>query len=138
MLITCLIIVLVTVISTVILQNSRKYEMAVLRSVGATKGRMIVSYLIENLVFIWAIAVVALTVAQFVAPIFTGGVYEGMRELVSAESFEKLAQGADLGTLLQNIGIVFAGATGVVALSLVLACVNIIRFEPLKIFNRQY
>jgi hypothetical protein len=39
---------------------------------------------------------------------------------------------------MQNVGLVFGGTTAVVMLSLVLACVGIVRFQPLKIFSKQY
>ena len=132
------VIVSVTVISTAILQNSRKYEMAVLRSVGMKKSRLILGYLAENLAFVWGITLVSLTAAQFAAHLFTGDVLSGIQSLVSPGMYGQLTEGANLELLLQNVGVVFGGTTGVVALSLVLACVNIVRFEPLKIFNKQY
>ena len=135
---TALIIIAVTIITTLMLLNSRKYEIAVLRSNGAKKSRLILSYLIENLVFIWGISIVSLIAAQFIAPRFTSGVFEGLREMVSPEMFEQLTSVANVSLILQNVGWVFAGATAIVALSLMIACVNIMRFEPLKIFNKQY
>jgi len=81
---------------------------------------------------------VSLIAAQFIAPLFTRGTFDGIRELVSPEMFSQLTGGAGLEMLLRNAGIVFGGTTAVVALSLVLACINIVRFEPLKIFNKQY
>jgi ABC-type antimicrobial peptide transport system permease subunit len=135
---TSFIIIVVTIISTVILLNSRKYEIAVLRSVGMKKRRIITNYLIENLAFIWGISVVSLIAAQFISRIFTGRVFEGIQDLVAPEMFRHLTQGANIELLLQNVGLVFAGTTAVVMLSLILACVNIVRLEPLKIFNKQY
>ena len=133
-----LIIISVTIISTIILLNSRKYEIAVLRSAGMKKSRLVLNYLIEKLAFIWGIAAVSLIIAPFMAKPFTISVFEGIKEFVSVEFFESLTQGINLDLLLKNIGIIFAGTTLVVMLSLVLACINIIRFEPLKIFNKQY
>jgi len=137
LIITLLVIVCMTIFSTAILLNSRKYEIAVLRSTGTKKSRLIINYLIENLTFIWGITVVSLVVAQFILPIFTGKMFENMRGLVSVEMIENLTQGTNID-LFQNIGIVFGGTTAVVILSLILAYINIIRFEPLKIFNKQY
>ena len=131
------IIVCVTIISTIILLNSRKYEVAVMRSVGMKKSRLIINYLIENLVFVWGISVVSLIIAQFIAPILTENIFIGMKDLVSAETFENLTRVSTL-EIWQNIGLVFGGTTAVVMLSLILACINIVRFEPLKIFNKQY
>ncbi len=138
LIIIAFIIICVTIITTVILLNSRKYEMAVLRSVGMKKSRLILNYLIENLIFIWSITAVSLTAAQFIGPIFTNRVFDNMQSMVSVEMFKTLTQGANIELLLQNIGIVFGGMTVFVMLSLVLACINIIRFEPMKIFNKQY
>lgn len=133
-----LVIICVAIISTNILLNTRKYEMAVLRSVGMKKSRLIINYLIENLTFIWSITIVSLIAAQFITPLVTKNVFTGMKELISVEMFENLTQGLNIELMMQNIGIVFGGTTIVIMLSLILACINIIRFEPLKIFNKQY
>jgi hypothetical protein len=133
-----LIIIFVTIIATLILFNTRKYEIAVLRSVGMKKSRLIINYLIEKLTLIWFISIVSLISAQFITRIFTIEVFESIKEFVSVEFFESLTHGLKFELLLQNIGLVFVGTTAVVILSLVLACINIIRFEPLKIFNKQY
>ncbi|MCL1792595.1 MAG: FtsX-like permease family protein [Oscillospiraceae bacterium] len=138
MIITGLILVCVTVITTVILLHGRRYEMAVLRSVGMKKSRLVAGYLVENLAFILGITLAALMAAQIVVPMFTGGVFAGMQKFVSTEMMEKLAGGADLELLLRNAGFVFAGASAAAGLSLVLACVSIVRFQPLKIFGKQY
>ena len=132
------IIVCITIISTIILLNSRKYEIAVLRSTGTKKSRLIMGYLIENLAFIWGISMVSLITAQFLTPIFTANVFAGISELVSPDFFERLTQGKSVMMFMPNAGIVFGGTTAVVMLSLVMACINIVRFEPLKIFNKQY
>ena len=138
MILTDFIIVSVTIISTIILLNNRKYEIAVLRSVGMKRSRIILNYLLENLAFVWGISIVSLVAAQFITPMFTERVFAGISELVSPEFFGKLTQGSNIAMLLQNTGLVFGGTTAVVMLSLVLACINIVRFEPLKIFNKRY
>jgi len=138
MAITGLLIVSVTIISTIISLNSRKYEIAVLRSTGTKKSRLIVSYLIENLVFIWSIAIISLIAAQFISKIFTGNILESIQTLMTAESFDSMTKGLNLELLLKTTGLVFSGTTVVVMLSLILACINIVRFEPLKIFNKRY
>ena len=135
---TGIIILCVTIISTIILLSNRRYEIAVLRSVGMKKSRLILSYLIEKLAFIWGIAVISLIIAPFIARGFTGSIFENIKEFVSAEFFENLTQGVNFALLLQNVGLVFGGTTAVVMLSLILACINIVRFEPLKIFNKRY
>jgi len=132
------ILIVITIISTVILLGNRRYEIAVLRSSGMKKSRLIINYLIEKLAFIWGIAVVSLIIAPFIASPFTVNVFEGIREFVSPEFFENLTQGINFNLLVQNIGLVFGGTTVIVMMSLILACINIIRFEPLKIFNKRY
>ena len=138
MIITAFIIICVTIISTVILLNSRKYEIAVLRSAGMKKSRLILSYLIENLIFIWSVTIVSLIITQFISPLITSNVFIGMREFISVDMFENLTKAANPELLLNNIIFVFGGTTAIVMFSLILACVNIIRFEPLKIFGKQY
>jgi ABC-type transport system, involved in lipoprotein release, permease component len=137
-LIAVMIILCVTIISTVIMLNNRKYEIAVLRSVGMKKSRLIISYLIENLAFLWAITVVTLILAQFIAPVFTNNVFESIKDLVSADIFNSLTAIGNFDIILQNIATVFIGTTAVVMLSLIFAYINIVRFEPLKIFGKQY
>jgi len=132
------IIVIITIIATIILLNLRKYEMAVLRSMGMKKSQFILSYLVENLAFIWGIALAALIAAQFIAPLFTSRMFKNMRDLMSPESFTNLTQSKNLELILQNAGLVFSGITAIVVFALVIACIYIIRFEPLKIFNKQY
>ena len=128
----------VAIISTAILLNARKYEIAVFRSTGMKKSRLMVNYLIENFAFIWGISIFALMIAPFIAKLLLCRIFEGMREFVSGEMLEILAHGSNLELMLKNMGIVFGGTIAVVMLSLILACINIIRFEPLKIFNKQY
>jgi|LSQX01.2.fsa_nt_gb ABC-type antimicrobial peptide transport system permease subunit len=132
------IIICVTIITTIILLSSRKYEMAVLRSVGMKKIRLILFYLIENLIFILSITTISLIIAQFIGPIFTKETLEGMRKFVSTEMYETLTSSSNISLLFKNIGIVYGGMTAAAALSLILTCVNIIKFEPMKIFNKQY
>jgi len=132
------ILIIITTISTMILMNNRKYEIAVLRSAGMKKSRVIVNYLIENLAFIWGLTLIALITAQFISWIFAGMIFRGIQDLLSPEVFKQLTQGINLNLLVQNIGLIFGGTTIIVMMSLILACINIIRFEPLKIFNKQY
>lgn len=136
--ITAFIIICVSIVTTIILINSRKYEIAVLRSVGMKKSRLILNYLIENLNFIWSITAISLIAAQFIGPMFTNRVFENMQSMVSTEIFNTLTRNANIELLLQNAGFVFGGMTVIMVLSLTVACINIIRFEPMKIFNKQY
>ncbi len=131
-------IICVAVIATTIIINSRKYEIAVMRSIGMTKRRILFNYLIENLAFIWSITFAVLIIAQFIGPFYTKNVFESMSSMVSPDVYKNLTKGTNIELLLQNILIVFGGMTVTVIFSLVLTSVNILRFEPLKIFNRQY
>ena len=133
-----LLIILITIITILIMLNIRKYEMAVLRSIGMKKSRLILNYLIEYLVFIWGITLIAFISAQFITPIFSKNVFFDTKNFLSAEIFEQLTKGVNILALFQNMGLVFSGMTAVVMLSLILACINIVRFEPLKIFKNQY
>ena len=131
MVVIAVFIVTVTMIMTVIILNNRKYEIAVLRSVGMKKSRLIISYLAENLAFIWGIAVVSLVSAQAVYYLFLD---RGLKVNVDM----KFMPDSPLPLILQNVGITFGGVTAVAVLSLIFAAVYIVRFEPLKIFNKQY
>ena len=124
-------IVSLTIVLTILLLNSRKYEIAVLRSVGMKKSRLILGYLTENLAFVWGMAAAALVSAQAIYYLF-------LAQGVTGGIDEKFMPDSPLPVLLQNIGITFGGITAVAALSLVFAVVYIVRFEPLKIFNKQY
>lgn len=136
--IIAIILVFMTIFTTIHNLGSRKYEIAVLRSIGMKKGRLILTYLIENLTFVWGITAAALIAAQVIEPIFIKKVFEGIHNMLSPEMLESLTSTAGLNLLFQNIGIVFGGMTVTIILSLVLICINIVRFQPLKIFNKQY
>ena len=138
MIISAFIICFVTCITTIIMLGSRKYEIGVLRSAGMKKSRLIASYIVENLAFIWGITIVSLIIAQLAAPAITAQTFDGLRSFVSPEMFANLTGGANLNYLMRNIALVLGGTTGIVALSLIFACVNVVRYEPLKIFNKRY
>ena len=127
-----------TIFTTMLNFNSRKYEIAVLRSVGMKKSYLIFSYLIENLVFVWGITAAASIVAQIIEPIFIEKVFSSIHNMLTPGILESIASATGLSMIFQNIGIVFGGMTVTVILSLVLTCINILRFQPLKIFNKQY
>ena len=52
-------IVSITAFASIIIINSRKYDIAILRAIGMGKTKIILGYLIEHLVFIWGIFVIA-------------------------------------------------------------------------------
>jgi len=138
MVITVVLLVFVTIITTILLLGTRKYEIAVLRSIGMKKNMLIVSYLVENLVFIWGITAISFIIANFVSPFFTVSIFNGIENMVSPEVYERIVGGFDIADIMLNFVIVFGGSTFIVLLSSLLSCVNILRFEPLKIFNKRF
>ena len=124
-------IVAVIATMTIMLLNNRKYEIAVLRSVGMRKGRLIAGYVAENLVFIWGIAIAALISAQGAYYLF---LHQGLMDGV----YMRFMPDSPCPLILQNVGITFGGVTAVALLTLVFAAVYIVRFEPLKIFNKRH
>ncbi|MBR3997455.1 MAG: hypothetical protein IKI93_03830, partial [Clostridia bacterium] len=62
----------------------------------------------------------------------------GIENMVSPEVYERIVAGFDIADIMQNFAIVFGGSTFIVLLSSLLSCVNILRFEPLKIFNKRF
>ncbi len=136
--ITAFLVLCVTLISTHILLSSRKYEIAVLRSTGMSKISIIISYLLENLIFIWGITVVSLVLAAFISPALTKSTFEQIKSLVSPEMYGRITSESVLTLLLRSAGIVFAGTTAAVIISLLFTAVSIMRFSPLKIYNKRY
>ena len=124
-------IVAVIATMTIMILSNRKYEIAVLRSVGMKKSRLILSYLTENLTFIWGLAVVALILAQTAYYLFLN---QGLTDGVYA----RFMPDSPWPLILQNVGITFGGVTAVAVLSLIFAAIYIVRFEPLKIFNKRH
>jgi ABC-type antimicrobial peptide transport system permease subunit len=124
-----LIVIVTTGISTITFLSNRKYEIAVLRSAGMKKSKIMASYLIENLALIWGVTLISYVSAQVITVIFAGS--------LNIPKFESFTTGMRY-LLQENIVEIFGGATVFAAVSTVIACVNIMRFAPLKIFNRQY
>lgn len=133
-----IILIFMTIFTTLFHLNSRKYEIAVLRSVGMKKSRLISSYLIENLTFVWGITAVAVTLAQVFQPIFIDKVFASVHNMLSPEMLKALTDAFGSSIMLNNVITVFVGMTITIILSLVITCINIVRFQPLKIFNKQY
>ncbi|NLE13423.1 MAG: ABC transporter permease [Clostridiales bacterium] len=138
MIITGILLFFVTVIATIMLLGTRKYEIAVLRSIGMKKSRLIISYLIENLIFILGIAAVSLIIAQFISPAFTVPIFNGIQSIVSPDIYKRISGGFGFIGTMMNFGIVFGGASVIVLLSTFLSCIHILKFEPLKIFNKRF
>lgn len=138
MVVIAVLLIFVTVITTVMLLGTRKYEIAVLRSMGMKKSELIISYLIENLVFIWGITIVSFIMARFITPFFTVSIFKGMQTMVSPDVYERITGSFGWGDYIKNFMIVFGGSTAIVLISSIMSCINILRFEPLKIFNKRF
>lgn len=136
--IIAIILLFMTIFTTLFHLNSRKYEIAVLRSIGMKKSKLISSYLIENLIFVWGITAVAVTLAQIIQPIFIDKVFASVHNMLSSEMLQALTDTFGSNIMLKNVSAVFVGMTITIILSLVMICINIVRFQPLKIFNKQY
>ncbi len=136
--IIAIVLAFMTIVTTILNLSSRKYEIAVLRSIGMKKGQLIFGYLIENLIFVWGITTAAFLAAQMIEPIFIENVFEGIHSMLSPEMSELFTSMTGLNRFLQTIGIVFGGTTVTIILSLVLTCINIVRFQPLTIFNKRF
>jgi len=129
-------IICIAIISTLLQLSGRKYDIAVLRSMGETKLRIIVSYALESLIFVWSICLLAVIPAYFIASPLANHTIEDMRQFMSAENFAAITQESNV--LTSSIGYVLIGSLIVVTISSVIACINTVRFEPLKIFNKRY
>ena len=126
-----LFIICITIVSTTILINSRKYEIAVLRSIGMKKSRLILNYLVENFAFMLGISVISIITAQ---PIF----YAISDNVINIGIDIPIELGAKFASAIKAMPFVGSGVSVITALSLVFYCLKIVRFEPLKIFNKQY
>jgi ABC-type antimicrobial peptide transport system permease subunit len=126
-----LFIICVTIVSTSMLINSRKYEIAVLRSAGMKKVRLILNYLIEYFAFMLCTAVLSIIAAQPIFSLIADNIISISMD-IPIESGDKLA------AAVKAVPFVARGISAVTALSLILCCLKIVRFEPLKIFNKQY
>jgi len=126
-----LFIIVVTIISTIIFINNRKYEIAVLRSVGMKKSRLVANYLVEYFVFMLGIAFISIIFAQPIFYIIADNVIDIGIEI-------PIELGMKFASAIKAIPLITGGIVVVTALSLLFYCLRIVQFEPLKIFNKQY
>jgi len=120
-----------TSITNAIFINNRKYEIAVLRSIGMKKRILILGYLIENIAFIFVIIIISIIISLPIFIIIANNIVDN-HIIISIETREKII------SIIKSIPIILSGTIALNGLSLVLVCINIIRFDPLKIFNKQY
>jgi len=126
---TSFFIILLMIISAIILTNRRKYEFAVLRSMGMSKSNIVLGNIIENITLMWGLFILAFLVAGTLFYIL-------VLPHLSASSPINI----DLPSSLiasRSLLLAFAGTTAFVGLSLIVSSIHILRFEPLKIFNKQ-
>ena len=128
----------IVIIATVILLNNRKYEIAVLRSIGMRKQQILVGYMIENVVFVLGTSLAAQLVSALITPFFTKDIFHDIQNLVSAELFSVLTSRLDALLYLRNTGVLLCGTLLLVVMSLAMTCFTIVRFRPLHIYNKQY
>ena len=129
-------VVSVAIISTVSLLNNRKYEIAVLLSCGMKKSRLVFSYLIEILALVWGVTVISFLSAQVISIMFADSLFN-IQGVFSIENIDGFFESLRF-LAVQNIVSIFINTSVVAAISVVLACIGILRFEPLKIFNKRY
>ena len=135
--ITTVLLFVITIISTITLLNTRKYEIAVLRSVGMSKNKLMISYLIELLLFIWGITLISFIIAQVILPSIITPIFNNIQPMVSNDIYTNIV-GSPFSNVMYNFCVVLGGASSLVVLSLLLFCIYIMKFEPIKIFNKQY
>jgi len=128
MLVAFLVVVL-TVIATMILVSGRKYDIAVLRSIGMSKGKIILGFVVEKLLWLWGLFIPAFFMGLVVF------VFTVMPALVTNAPIPLVV--SVWGTALYSFVYIFLGTTAAAGLSLLLAVGYVLSFEPLKIFNKK-
>ena len=132
-----ILLLITTIISTITLLNTRKYEIAVLRSVGMSRNKLMISYLIELLLFIWGITFVSFGIAQIILPYIIDPIFNSLRPMVSNDIYTNIV-GSQFINIVKTFGVVLCGTSALVILSLLLFCIYVLKYEPIKIFNKQY
>ena len=130
-------IVPMAILITVLLLNNRKYDIAVLRSIGMKKGTVIRMLMWEKLIFLWSMGVFTFIPALFIAQPFIRRTTAMMAEFLPPVLYDELSRVFHIRLAAENIGLVLAGATALVFISTIITCIHILRFEPLEIYNKQ-
>lgn len=126
------IILIVTLITTFRLISERKYEIAVLRSVGMPKLRLVICYLIKNLAFVWGITIAAAAFSIIPARPAVGKVLDTIKQMVAPEIFTAISGFGGKVWFYSSVS-VFLAMTAAAALTLIFTAVSILRFRPLEI-----
>ncbi|MCL2187163.1 MAG: ABC transporter permease [Defluviitaleaceae bacterium] len=125
-LISATFIVALTIITAIIMVNSRKYDIAVLRAMGMSKFRLIIGYIMENLFFIW--------IVFFVAAIVGIGTFIIIYPQLLGQFFIPL-QIPILSPIVSSLLINFGLITITTILSIVISSGLILFTQPLKLLN---
>ncbi len=125
-------LIVTTVVTSIIYLSNRKYEFAVLCSVGMSKLKIMGSYIIESLTFTFFTSLVAAAIGQ---PIFAFGLTDKIKSAFEGWIDTTLPI-SDI--LLGNGAAVLAGMVLIVAITVLISMIYMLSFEPLKIYNKRY
>jgi hypothetical protein len=126
---TALLVTLLSVIATVIMVSGRKYDIAVLRSIGMGKGKIIFGLIAEKLIWLWGLFIPAFIVGLviFITSVLPVLINNSPSPLVISPGF----------IIFNSFMYIFIGMTMVAGFSLVLSIAYVLLFKPLKIFNKK-
>jgi ABC-type antimicrobial peptide transport system permease subunit len=127
---TTVITMAITAISLVIMINQRRYDIAVLRSLGMGKIKIILKFLIEKTFFVAALSLVSFVLSQsifyfIVKPFTERATSLPLTDISMTEVFMQSAV-----WLVVSVGIIMG-------LALLITVSYILTFQPLKIFNKK-
>ena len=132
LIIIIIMLIITTVVTSIMYLSNRKYEFAVLCSIGMSKPKIMGSYIIETLVFMFFTSLSAIVIGQFLF-IF------GLSNTLKAPFEGLIDTSLPIANLLFFNGIaVLAGMSIVVVVTVLISMIYLLSFEPLKIFNKRY
>ncbi len=123
------------IISTSVLLRARRCDIAILRSIGMSKLRLILGQIIENVAFVLGTTGVALLAAQLLIPSARRKFFAGVSEMVSDETIVTLLERGSAGVNLTVAGLVAAAMLTTTLVSLAITARRIVRLEPLKLLG---
>ncbi len=125
-------LIITTVVTSIMYLSNRKYEFAVLCSVGMSKPKIMGSYILETLSFMLFTSLVAIGIGQLVF-IF------GLSNTVKSAFEGWIDTSLPMANILAFNGVaVLAGMSIVVVVTVLISMIYLLSFEPLKIFNKRY
>lgn len=125
-------IIVTTVTTSIMYLSNRKYEFAVLCSVGMNKPQIMGSYIFETLSFMFFTSLAAIGIGQL---IFLFGFSDMVKSAFEGWIDTSLPI---TNILLVNGAAVLAGMVIIVAVTVLISMIYMLSFEPLKIFNKRY